>query len=1268
MRIGPTQTGKYPKPLFSLDASKSGEENSGNYNFISTPLLYLKAEGFFRIDSGNYFEINDTLLDSSTILQDCDLTVVRPELKITHSDSYAPFTFEILFRYSGTVSSSSDTDRILIAGHPTNGFGINLTKPTDSIFLANSTTDFDIEQVRLEFEARGNGFYYSDEIIEPETWYHVIFTKDEYYSDGIKIYINGKLDKTLSYFPRLEGREFDITDTTTNFKIGDVSSNGLSGQDFEGDIAIFNVYNKVVEESDALSRTIAGLKRFEKKVTGYSMKMKHDASNSYEGILLEDNKVLSGTDGSYTLYAKILLNKFNSPVRYLCDIGINTNNINSRIYVGFLWESANNRYRIIGSMTNAYFHSISAKPGYPNGYNIYIYERSDNVWADLLFYHNNVTGEGGIYYNNTLLWEFQNRILPNGTLMKTNGQFRSLFRIFNGTGHLEAAMRKFATFSRVIDQNEYFNIINGTRPEDISNCSCSIDFNVVPGTTTLIDKSGNGVNGILNIGVGFLTEEFVIESNNINPSIYKDLDNPFIFKVNTEIQFSTTNNVFVTSGTSSFILPLDTNTNNSDYDFIVYWGDGLSNNITSATQQEVGHTYSTPGIYDIAIIGTMKGFGGSGTDGPKIIEILEWGNYPLGDSFLTYFFNLKKIPDVFPKLTDPIRADVFKGALSFNSNIFRDIENLTVSSFQSSINGGLDFNQPLNFNMTLPSGLASTGVSSNTEFNKPLDNWDVSNVNRFNQNFSGSISFNQDLTTWDVSNVTDFYYLFRSALSFNGDITNWQTTNATSFFSMFEGCYMFNQDISGWDVGSVSGFGAMFNQAYSFNQPIGNWTTTSLENLSSTFNGAKDFNQPLNNWDVSNVTTLFNTFQNSSYNHPLDQWDVSKVENFTQTFRDCPFDHSLGSWDIRSATNMSNMFLGSGMSVVNTDLTLIGWVNLLDSLVSPPTISLGVPIFSAGGEAEDAYDRLVGTYGWTLTTTTNSPTTTPPNSLVLGIDTTNTSTGSSNNDEFQIPLVSGEHNLAVHWGDTNIDYINIFSQTEKLHQYSISGTYSIYINGTLKGFDFNNSGDLLKITNISNWGNRFEINSNSMFEGCSNLDITATDVPIISTIDLSNTFKGCTALNSSNLDNWDIRGVTNLSRMFEGASAFNQSLNSWNVSCVTNMTSMFISAINFNQYLSSWDVSSVINMSRMFEGATNFNSDLSSWDISNVTDMTNFGIAASFSTANYDNMLIAWNNLPSPPQNIDFSINAKYTNAISGSAHTNLQNTHGWTIVDGGSI
>eukprot|EP00212_Chloropicon_laureae_P009529 CAMPEP_0197492578 /NCGR_PEP_ID=MMETSP1311-20131121/11466_1 /TAXON_ID=464262 /ORGANISM="Genus nov. species nov., Strain RCC856" /LENGTH=171 /DNA_ID=CAMNT_0043037577 /DNA_START=42 /DNA_END=553 /DNA_ORIENTATION=+ len=86
-------------------------------------------------------------------------------------------------------------------------------------------------------------------------------------------------------------------------------------------------------------------------------------------------------------------------------------------------------------------------------------------------------------------------------------------------------------------------------------------------------------------------------------------------------------------------------------------------------------------------------------------------------------------------------------------------------------------------------------------------------------------------------------------------------------------------------------------------------------------------------------------------------------------------------------------------------------------------------------------------------------------------------------------------------------------------------------------------------------------------------------------------------------------------------------ISDWDVSRVTNMTELFrvkwvedTGYLNekdllFNEDLSKWDTGNVTDMQRMFDGASSFTSDLSKWQTGNVADMSvMFGGASSFTS------------------------------------------------------
>ena len=112
--------------------------------------------------------------------------------------------------------------------------------------------------------------------------------------------------------------------------------------------------------------------------------------------------------------------------------------------------------------------------------------------------------------------------------------------------------------------------------------------------------------------------------------------------------------------------------------------------------------------------------------------------------------------------------------------------------------------------------------------------------------------------------------------------------------------------------------------------------------------------------------------------------------------------------------------------------------------------------------------------------------------------------------------------------------------------------------------------------------------------------------------DMSFMFDHATNFNRP-LDNWDTSKVTNMHDMFNSDTLFNKPLNKWDTSEVTNMQGMFNYATNFNQPLDNWDTSKVTNMSGMFYNASSFDRPLDNWDTSKVTNMSfMFGHATNF--------------------------------------------------------
>lgn len=323
------------------------------------------------------------------------------------------------------------------------------------------------------------------------------------------------------------------------------------------------------------------------------------------------------------------------------------------------------------------------------------------------------------------------------------------------------------------------------------------------------------------------------------------------------------------------------------------------------------------------------------------------------------------------------------------------------------------------------------------------------------------------------------------------------------------------------------------------------------------------------------------------------------------------------------------------------------------------------------------------------------------------------------NETFTLPLVvTGTYNFVVDWGDTNNDTITAWDDAAKTHTYASADTYEISITGTLKGFSFNNEGDIAKVYDLKEFGILDLGDEGGCFHGCSNLTVSAVDNLVLSSgASLENLFAGCSSLTTiSSINSWDVSGINNMEgtfwgsafnqdisgwdvsnvtsmlAMFSSNTYFNQDISGWNVSNVTNMTNMFLSGV-FNQDISGWDVSNVTNMTGMFLLNLSFNQDISGWDVSSVTtmnfmfawgstfdqnigpwnitsmvSMANMFASHTLSTSNYNAILIGWE-AQAVLNNVTFDGgNSEYDEGPASVARQALIDDHNWTITDGGEI
>ena len=194
----------------------------------------------------------------------------------------------------------------------------------------------------------------------------------------------------------------------------------------------------------------------------------------------------------------------------------------------------------------------------------------------------------------------------------------------------------------------------------------------------------------------------------------------------------------------------------------------------------------------------------------------------------------------------------------------------------------------------------------------------------------------------------------------------------------------------------------------------------------------------------------------------------------------------------------------------------------------------------------------------------------------------------------------------INFGDGGGDFtITSYDDADRINEYTDEDTYTITISGTdWGGINFNNALPDLRVDDITQWG----INAVSFlnFYGCSNMVITATDIPDLSNLTSFASFvRDCSSVVTiPNIGSWDTSTITIMGGMFSGATSFaSVDLSSWDVSNVTSFSAMFLNADAFNHSgIGSWTLRSAggINMSNMFFGNGLFNQALT-WDMSKVT-------------------------------------------------------------------
>lgn len=384
-----------------------------------------------------------------------------------------------------------------------------------------------------------------------------------------------------------------------------------------------------------------------------------------------------------------------------------------------------------------------------------------------------------------------------------------------------------------------------------------------------------------------------------------------------------------TAANEEMIIP----TNGGGYDFRVDWGDGT---VETHLNDDPKHTYATPGVHTVKIIGSFPWIFFSEQDedggdlGLKLRSIEQWGSnqWQTMEGAFEGASNMVINATDAPDLSQVVRMDqMFSDCHALTNEDFSGWDVSNVQNMEEAFIRTDNFNGNIsNWNTANVTSMEQMFQEAKS-FNGDISGWNVSNVTDFSSMFEDAEAFNQGLNNWDVSKAQDLGGMFRKTDVFNADISSWDVSSVTDMNSMFGNAALFNQDITGWDVSAVTDMEEMFDGATAFNQDISVWNVSAVESMEEMFEDTENFNVDISGWDLTSLRRISGMFlRATAFNQDISGWDISNISSLESVFEGATaFDQNLGSWNVTRLSNMDDFLNGSGMSQANYDASLIGW-------------------------------------------------------------------------------------------------------------------------------------------------------------------------------------------------------------------------------------------------------------------------------------------------------------------------------------------------------
>jgi len=425
---------------------------------------------------------------------------------------------------------------------------------------------------------------------------------------------------------------------------------------------------------------------------------------------------------------------------------------------------------------------------------------------------------------------------------------------------------------------------------------------------------------------------------------------------------------------------------------------------------------------------------------------------------------------------------------------------------------------------------------------------------------------------------------------------------------------------------------------------IDQWGTNSWTSMDAAFFGAVHLHLPATDYpDFSLVTNMASMFQSATAANPdTSGWDTSSVTSMgSMFFYATSANPNTSGWDTSSVNDMMGMFGGATSANPDTsgwDTSSVLFMNGMfgyTALANPDTSGWDTSaVKSMRSMFQHATAANPNTSGWDTSSVTSMAL------MFLGATASNPDT--SGWDTSSVTSMSSMFRIAT---SANPD-------TSGWDTSSVTNMSSMFRSATSANPD------------TSGWNTGAVTYLAGMFYHAISANPDTGNWDTSSVTSMERVFQSARSANPDT-SNWDTSAVSNMMFMFYDTGA-NPDVEGWDTSSVTNMSSMFAFNYSANPNVSSWDTGAVTDTSRMFQGATSFDQNIGSWVVTALTDAVSMLQGVTLSTANYESLLIGWNDQVLQ-SGIAFSGgNSSYCSAAAYEARTNMITSDSWGIYDGG--